>query len=93
MAKDKGKKKIAKGRHASSQKRDRQNEKLRARNRSELSRMKSAIKEVRQSKSKESLTKAIPLIVKTGRKGIVHRRKADRLVSRLTKYIASAGTV
>lgn len=89
MATDKLKKKIAKGRHMSSLKRDRQNEKHRARNRSALSRMKSIIKEVRESKSKESLAKAIPLIMKTGRKGIVHRRKADRLVSRLTKYVSA----
>ncbi len=90
MATDKNKKKIAKGRHASTLKRDRQNEKHRSRNRAALSRMKSAIKEVRSSRSKEALAKAIPLIIKTGRKGTVHRRKAQRLVSRLTKAVASS---
>ncbi|MFA4874462.1 MAG: 30S ribosomal protein S20 [bacterium] len=89
MAIDKLKKKIAKGRHASTLKRDRQGLKHRARNRSALSRMKSAIKDVRTSGSKEALTKVIPIIMKTGQKGIIHRRKAARLVSRLTKSVAA----
>lgn len=88
MATNKLKKKIAKGRHASTQKRDRQNLKHRARNRDALSHMKTLIKEVRASKSKDALAKAIPIIMKSGQKGIIHHRKASRLVSRLTKAVA-----
>lgn len=89
MAIDKNKKKIAKGRHASAMKRDRQNKKRRARNKGVLSAMKSAVKSVRTTRSAEALAKAIPIIIVSGRKGIVHRRKAQRLVSRLTRTVAA----
>jgi small subunit ribosomal protein S20 len=82
------KKKIAKGRHASTQKRDRQSIKRRARNRSAMSRMKSVIKEVRATGSRDTLSKAIPLIMKTGRKGIIHRNTAARIKSKLARKAA-----
>jgi small subunit ribosomal protein S20 len=84
------KKKIAKGRHASTMKRDRQAEKHRARNKHDLSTMKTAVKAVRTGKSAEALAKAIPVIAKSAQKGVIHRRKASRLISRLTKSIAAS---
>lgn len=87
MATDRLKKKIGKGRHASSIKRDGQALKLRARNKQDISRMKTAVKKVRSSKSQEELKKAIPLIAKAGRKGMIHKRKAARLISRLSKFV------
>ncbi|MFH1829960.1 MAG: 30S ribosomal protein S20 [Pseudomonadota bacterium] len=89
MATDRLKKKLGVGRHLSSIKRSRQSEKRRVRNRSAMSNMKTAIKSVRTEASKDALKKAVPVIMKTAKKGIIHRRKADRLVSRLTKYVNS----
>ena len=89
MATDRLKKKIAKGRHASTIKRNRQSEKRRARNKHDLSLMKTTVKEVRTSRSTDALAKAIPLIAKTAQKGVIHRRKAARLISRLTRAVAA----
>lgn len=90
MATDRLKKKIGKGRHASSLKRDRQNIKLRARNKQAISKLKTAIKRVRTERSKEALTAAIPLIAKGASKRLIHRKKASRLISRLTKAVSAA---
>jgi small subunit ribosomal protein S20 len=89
MATNKLKKKIAKGRHASTIKRDRQSEKHRTRNKHDLSEMKTIVKAVRAAKTPEALAKAIPLIAKTAQKGVIHRRKASRLISRLTKAVTA----
>lgn len=83
------KKKIAKGRHASSMKRDRQAEKLRVRNRQAMSRMRTAIKKARTAKSKEAVAAAVPVIARTAQKGIIHKRTASRLISRLMKSAAA----
>lgn len=90
MATDRLKKKIAKGRHISSIKRDRQNKKRQARNRHAMSQMRTAIKKVRTSKTEEELKASIPLIAKTAKKGIIHRRKASRLISRLTRAVRAS---
>lgn len=90
MATDRLRKKISKGRHASSIKRDRQNIKNRARNKQALSKMRTAIKGVRASRSGEMLKTAIPVIAKNARKGTIHRRTASRLISRLTKMVNAA---
>ena len=87
MATDRLRKKISKGRHLSSIKRDRQSENRRVRNRSAMSSMKTAVKAVRIEANAETLRKSVPVIMKTAKKGAVHRRKADRLVSRLTKHV------
>ncbi|HPQ80992.1 MAG TPA: 30S ribosomal protein S20 [bacterium] len=87
MATDRLRKKIGKGRHASSIKRDRQNEKLRQKNRSAVSRMKSAVKKVRADRSEASLKEAVPVIARTASKGVVHKKTASRLISRLTKAV------
>jgi small subunit ribosomal protein S20 len=87
MAIDRLKKKIGVGRHASSIKRARQAEKARARNRSAMSKMRSMVKSVRAEGTEDALKKSIPIIMKSAKKGIIHRRKADRMVSRLTKHV------
>lgn len=85
MATDRLRKKIGKGRHASSIKRDKQNIKLRASNRHALSKMRTALKKARTTKAEGELKLAIPLIAKAAQKGLIHRKKASRLISRLTK--------
>lgn len=90
MATERLKKKIGKGRHRSALKRQRQNEKRRTRNRGVSSALKTAVKEVRTTKSKEALTKAIPIIDKTAAKGVIPKKRASRLVSRLTRYVNTA---
>ena len=90
MAPNKLRKKIGKGRHLSSIKRDRQNEKRRVRNRDAISRMRTTVKKVRTVRSEEVLKAAIPTIAKTARKGIIHRKKAARLISRLTRAVRAS---
>lgn len=89
MAVDRLKKKIGKGRHHSALKRERQNIKRRARNRMEMSSLRSAIKKVRATRSKEELLKAIPKIDKAATKGIIPKTRASRIVSRLTKFVTA----
>lgn len=87
MAIDRLRKKVGKGRHLSSIKRDRQNEKRRDRNRDALSKMKTAVKRARAARSAEALKEAVPIIARTARKGIIHRKRAARLISRLTRAV------
>lgn len=89
MATDRLKKKIGKGRHASTIKRARRAEKARARNKQALSRMRSAIKRARAARTAEALKEALPVIARTAQKGIIHRRKAARLISRLTRAMSA----
>ena len=84
------KKKVGKGRHLSSIKRDRQNEKFRLANRSAMSKMRTAVKKVRTTKSPEALKSAVPIIARTAAKGIIHKRTASRLISRLTKSVRAS---
>jgi small subunit ribosomal protein S20 len=81
-------KKIAKGRHASTMKRNRQSEQQRERNKGQLSRLKTAIKAVRSNLTVEKLAQAVPLLMKSARKRVIHRNKAARLVSRLARAVA-----
>jgi len=85
MATDRLKKKIGVGRHHSSIKRARQTEKAHERNRSRISRMRTAVKAARANPGADELKKAIPLIMKTAQKKNIHRNKASRLISRLTR--------
>lgn len=80
--------------HKSALKRARQNEVRRLRNMAYKSRMKTAIKNVRTAieegsveKAREDLTKAVALIQKTASKGVIHRNKAARQVSRLSRRV------
>jgi len=87
MAIGKLKKKLGVGRHASAIKRSKQSEKQRMRNKDALSEMKTAVKKVRTELSKEILAKTIPVIARTARKGVIHKKKASRLISRLTRAV------
>ncbi len=80
----------------SAAKRLRQNEKRRDHNRTASTAMKTAIKKVEQAvennnpdAAKESLHAAVSVINKTARKGIIHKNKAARLTSRLTRKVNS----
>lgn len=90
MAVDRLRKKIGKGRHHSALKRARQNERRRARNRMAMSSIKTAIKNVRTTRSKEALLKAIPQIDKAANKGMIPKVRAARIVSRLTRFVSTA---
>ena len=87
MAIAKPKKKLGEGRHLSAMKRDRQNKKRYLRNRQALSRMKTAIKKLSTAPSQEALAQTVPLIAKTASQGIIPRKRASRLISRLTKAV------
>jgi small subunit ribosomal protein S20 len=89
MAVDRLRKKIGKGRHRSAMKRQRQTIKRTERNRAARSALKTAVKKVRASRSPEALKIAIRVIDKTASKGIIPKKRASRLVSRLTKYVAA----
>jgi small subunit ribosomal protein S20 len=84
------KKKIGKGRHYSALKRQRQNVRRRARNRAVMSSLRTAVKNVKTARSKEALTKAIPEIDKAANKGVIPKARASRMVSRLTRFVATA---
>ena len=79
----------------SSEKRHRQSLKHRARNVHVRSTVKSAVRKVREAvaakdpvKAKDALKQAEKMIRKAATKGVVHRRNADRHVSRLHKSVA-----
>lgn len=80
--------------HKSALKRNRQNQKRRLRNRSNRSRVKTAIRAINEAieeqsieKAQEALKAAIPVIDKVAAKGAYHRKNASRKVSRLTKRV------
>jgi small subunit ribosomal protein S20 len=76
--------------HKSALKRARQNEIRRIRNKGYKTGVKKAVKEVRTAvvnnsvdQAKESLAKATSIIQKTASKGVIHKNKAARKISRL----------
>ncbi len=79
--------------HKSALKRVKQNKKRYARNKSYRTRLKNAVKKARlainnstnANELQEELKKAQKIIHKIKSKGIIHKNKAARLVSRLTK--------
>jgi small subunit ribosomal protein S20 len=80
--------------HESALKRARQSETRRLKNIGYKTRVKHAVKEVRTAiannstdQAKENLTKAVSIIQKTSSKGIIHKRKASRKISRLTRQV------
>lgn len=80
--------------HKSAIKRARQNERRRMRNRMCKSRMKTQIKKVDRAileksseQAIEELQKAISLIDKTASKGTIHKNRAARTISRLTRRV------
>ena len=82
--------------HPSALKRARQNEIKRIRNKSYKTRVKKAVKEVRVAtadnsvdKAKDSFPKAVSIIQKTASKGVIHKKKAARTISRLARQVNS----
>jgi len=81
----------------SAEKRNRQSEKRRARNQGVRTRVKSAVKKVRESleqgelaSAQEAFLAAARVIDKASSKGVVHRNTASRKISRLAKAVAKA---
>lgn len=77
--------------HRSAEKRTRQNEKRNAINRSNRSRLRTAIKKTRAASGSEAgelLLTTVSLIDKAVNKGLIHRNTAARYKSRLTKRFA-----
>ncbi len=79
--------------HVSTIKRARQNERKRASNRINRSKMKSAIKNVRQAADKETAAqefqKTAAILDRMAVKGIIHKNKASNLKSKLHGYVQS----
>lgn len=91
MADNRLRKKIGKGRHMSTIKRQRQNETREVRNRDVKTAMRTVIKAVKAAivkKNKDvaqaALKKALPVIAKTAQKGVIQKATANRYKSRLT---------
>jgi len=80
--------------HASAAKRARQSEKRRLVNRARKGAMRTAIKRVLAAvesgdveAAKAALDRAVPLIDRAGRRGVIHRKQASRRVSRLNARV------
>jgi len=80
--------------HPSAIKRAKQSEKRRVRNRSRKTRMKNVIKNLEEAlssnspeRASETLKEAISVIDKTAQKGVIHKNKASRKISRLTHRV------
>ena len=81
--------------HKSAVKRAKQNKIRRVRNMTYKTRVKHAVKEVRtaaaskspQEQLGESFIKAVSIIQKSASKGVIHKRKASRQVSRLARLV------
>ena len=83
--------------HKSSEKRNRQAPKRRARNLLHLSTMRTYMKRLRAAlgkgdvaTAKETLPKALHAVAKAASKGVIHRNTASRYFSRLTTAVAKA---
>tara|TARA_B100000287_G_scaffold374166_1_gene373810 strand:+ start:83 stop:337 length:255 start_codon:yes stop_codon:yes gene_type:complete len=80
-------------RHPQQIKRERQDVKRRARNVSNLSRLRTQIKNVLQAddknKAQEEYTKAVSYIDKAAGKGLIHKNTAARRKSQITKHLNS----
>ena len=77
----------------SAKKRMRQTAAATARNRTQRSQLRSAIKKVRmatQAEAAEAYAAAVTLIDRAGRKNLIHRNAAARQKSRLAKLVAKA---
>ena len=80
--------------HKSALKRARQNEVKRIRNKGYKTRVKKAAKEVRTAvagnsleQAQDNLIKAVSIIQKTARKGVIHKKQASRKISRLARQV------
>ena len=84
--------------HASAQKRMRQGEKRRARNRKNVSQLKTQVKKLRAAIDEgnaEAAKKLLPVTVgeidKAAKKGVVHDNAAARYKSRLSRKVSALG--
>ena len=84
--------------HASAQKRMRQSEKRRARNRKNLSQLKTQVKKLRAAiaggdaeAAKKLLPETVGEIDKAAKKGVVHDNAAGRYKSRLSRRVNALG--
>ena len=79
--------------HLSAIRQSRRALKHRERNRAYMSKMKTAIKRVRQSKEKDkaadALKKVVKLLDQLASKGVIHRNNAANKKSRLSKFVSS----
>ncbi len=79
--------------HLSAERQARRALKHRERNRSYMSKMKTALKRVRNAKDKDKadteLKKAVKLLDQLAAKGIIHRNNAANKKSSLTKFVAA----
>lgn len=80
--------------HKSAEKRDRQSKKRRERNVAAKSAVKTKVKSVisevetgNKEKSAQALKDAIPALHRAAAKGVIHKKKAARKISRLTKKV------
>ena len=77
--------------HRSATKRIRQNKKISTRNARARSAMRGAIRNVRMASNKEeassALARAVSVVDKTAKRGIIHRNTAARCKSRLTRFV------
>ena len=79
--------------HLSAERQARKSVKHRVRNRAYISKMKTAIKRVRNVKEKdkaaEVLRKVVKMLDQLAAKGIIHRNNAANKKSKLTRYVSS----
>ena len=80
--------------HKSAEKRNRQSQVRRLRNKANRTRMKTVVRRVDEAviagsidEAQEALKQAIPIIAKVASKGVLHKNKASRKISRLTKRV------
>ncbi len=80
--------------HKSAIKRDRQSKVRRLRNRMIKARMKTAIRKIEEAlvagaeeQAQDALKSAIPIIQRTASKGTIHKKKASRKISRLSRRV------
>lgn len=85
------KRKLGSGRHLSAYKRQRQTTKRTERNKGAKSALKTQIKKFRANPSKDELRVTTSHIAKTASKGIIPKRRAARLTSRLARTANAAG--
>ncbi|RJX35901.1 MAG: 30S ribosomal protein S20 [Desulfarculus sp.] len=84
--------------HASALKRAKQNDKRRTRNRAFRTRVRTAIKSVRQAletkdaqAAQAALQQAVPVIDEAAGKGVLHKKNASRKISRLARQVHTLG--
>jgi len=78
--------------HKSAIKRVRQNARRQARNKADLSKMRSLVRKVQSSKEKDkaatALKAAVQFMDRLATKGVIHRNKAANTKSKLTKFVS-----